>query len=142
MSVFKNRRSMDNIEWNLRRQNQNKFSRKSFQTKKLKTLLSLYDAQVSEINSPKQSPFHLIDDDDEYRKIEKNIQNQILKLSMTIIGKTKFDEIQKQKTKKVRQSNVVDINTLIQRANTKGKFNLNLIMKKRKHWKKVIILIY
>ena len=133
MSVFKNRRSMDNIEWNLRRQNQNKFSRKSFQTKKLKTLLSLYNAQVSEINSPKQSPFHLIDDDDEYRKIEKNIQNQILKLSMTIIGKTKFDEIQKQKTKKVRQSNVVDINTLIQRANTKGKFNLNLIMKKRSH---------
>lgn len=58
MSIANNRRSVDNIDWILRRQNQfiplekNKFSRKSFQAKKLKTLLSLYDAQISEMNSP------------------------------------------------------------------------------------------
>ena len=140
MSFSKNRRSVDNIEWIFRRQNQiippekSKFSRKSFQAKKLKTLLSLYDAQVSEINIPKHSPFHLIGEDDEYKKIEKNIQNQILKLSMTIIGDTsKFDEMRKQKTKKNRKSKVIDINQIIQRVNSKNKFRLSLSKQRRSH---------
>ena len=140
MSFSKNRRSVDNIEWIFRRQNKfippekNKFSRKPFQAKKLKTLLSLYDAQVSEINSPKHSPFHLIGEDDEYKKIEKNIQNQILKLSMTIIGDTsKFDEIYRQKTKKNRKSKVIDINQIIQRVNSKNKFRHSLLKQRRSH---------
>ena len=137
MSFSKNRRSVDNINWNFKRQNQiilpekNKFSRKSFQTKKLKTLLSLYDAQVSENkNKRKSSIFHFIGEEDKFKQIEKNIQKSILKMSMTIIGNSKLDPIKRLKTKK-RQKSKVDINpfNLNQNSNPENKLKKSYNMK-------------
>ena len=142
MSFAKIRRSVDNIELNFRRQNQiilpekNKFSRKSFQTKKLKTLLSLYDAQVTENkNKRKSSIFHLIGEEDKFKQIEKNIQNRILKMSMTIIGNSKMDELKRQKTKK-RQKSKVDIHPFAPGSNQNGTPKNKLkhsFIKKRSH---------
>ena len=134
MSFSKNRRSVDNINWNFKRQNQIKFSRKPFQTKKLKTLLSLYDAQVSENkNKRKSSIFHFIGEEDKFKQIEKNIQKSILKMSMTIIGNSKLDPIKRLKTKK-RQKSKVDINpfNLNQNSNPENKLK-KILIKKRSH---------
>jgi hypothetical protein len=136
MSFSKNRRSVDNINWNFKRQNQIKFSRKPFQIKKLKTLLSLYDAQVSENkNKRKSSIFHLIGEEDKFKQIEKNIQNRILKMSMTIIGNSKMDELKRQKTKK-RQKSKVDIHPFAPGSNQNGTPKNKLkhsFIKKRSH---------
>ena len=134
MSFSKNRRSVDNINWNFKRQNQIKFSRKPFQIKKLKTLLSLYDAQVSENkNKRKSSIFHFIGEEDKFKQIEKNIQKSILKMSMTIIGNSKLDPIKRLKTKK-RQKSKVDINPLNLNQNTNPENKLKkILIKKRSH---------
>ena len=144
MSFAKVRRSVDNLNLNYNRQNQfippenKKFSRKSFQIKKLKTLLSLYDAQISENKNKRNSSiFHLVGEEDKYKQIEKNIQNKILRLSMTIIGNNnKFDEITRQKSKK-RLKSKVDISpyTLggIINPEDKKKSRVSLNKNKRAH---------
>ena len=65
---------------------------KTFQLKKLKTLLSLNEAKIREIKRKQHfSSFHLVGEDDKYKLIEKNIQNKILNISMLIINDVKFD---------------------------------------------------
>ena len=74
---------------------------KTFQLKKLKTLLSLNEAKIREIKRKQHfSSFHLVGEDDKYKLIEKNIQNKILNISMLIINDVKFD------------SDIVDVTSL------------------------------
>ena len=65
---------------------------KTFQLKKLKSLLSINDAKIKDIKRKKHlSSFHLINENDKYKAIEKNIQNKILNISMLILNDCKFN---------------------------------------------------
>ena len=139
MSFQKNRHSLDNLQLNFRRQNQvlppekPKFSRKPFQVKKLKTLLSLYDAKVSENQNKRHlSSFHLIGENDEYKQIEKRIQNRILRMSMTIINDSNYDD-SKSKLRQKRQKSQGNINPfkLGGLSDPNNKFRFSLIKKRR-----------
>ena len=65
---------------------------KTFQLKKLKSLLSINDAKIKDIKRKKHlSSFHLINENDKYKAIEKNIQNKILNISMLILNDCKIN---------------------------------------------------
>ena len=65
---------------------------KTFQLKKLKSLLSINDAKIKDIKRKKHlSSFHLINENDKYKAIEKNIQNKILNISKLILNDCKFN---------------------------------------------------
>ena len=97
MSYRKNRNSIGNIispkNKSLYTPNRNTQLNKTFQLNKLKTLLSINDAKIKEIKGRRQyfSSFHLINENDKYKAIEKKIQNKILNISMLILKDTKFD---------------------------------------------------
>ena len=97
MSYRKNRNSIGNIISpkikSPHTPNRNTQLNKTFQLNKLKTLLSINDAKIKEIKGRRQyfSSFHLINENDKYKAIEKKIQNKILNISMLILKDTKFD---------------------------------------------------
>ena len=97
MSYRKNRNSIGNIispkNKSLYTPNRHTQLNKTFQLNKLKTLLSINDAKIKEIKGRRQhfSSFHLINENDKYKAIEKKIQNKILNISMLILKDTKFD---------------------------------------------------
>ena len=65
---------------------------KTVRLKKLKTLLSLNDEKILEIKGlKKRSNFHLIGENEQYKVIEKKIQNKIINISMSIIDNYKVD---------------------------------------------------
>ena len=84
---------------------------KTFQLKKLKSLLSINDAKIKDIKRKKHlSSFHLINENDKYKAIEKNIQNKILNISMLILNDCKFnsditDTVKPSKPKRKSQKN-------------------------------------
>ena len=116
MSLRKNRISIGNI---YTPKNKNYFSpkrnsqlNKTFQLKKLKALLSIDDAKIKEIKRKKHlSSFHLINENDKYKALEKKIQNKILDISMLILNDCKFKS---------------DISETVKPFKPKGKSNKNL----------------
>ena len=89
MSLSKERASFDKIKQKnikLFTPERKSFLGKSFQLKKMKKILSLNDERIKEIKNVRHfSSFHLVCEEDRYKKIEKKIQNKILDISMRII---------------------------------------------------------
>ena len=89
---------------------------KTFQLKKLKMLLSINDAKIKEIKGRKQhfSSFHLINENDKYKAIEKKIQNKILNISKLILKDIKFDsditETVKSSKPKIKSNKNLELN--------------------------------
>ena len=93
MSIMKNRLSVDNIKYNFNIINKishpekNNLARKSFKIRKLKTLLSLYDAKIiDKVSKNHLSSFHLVGENDEYKQIQSNLQTRILDISMNLVN--------------------------------------------------------
>ena len=95
LTQFKALKNKHNINHN---HNNNKLketalsTQKTIQLKKLREFLSIDDKKILEIKGKKKlSTFHLIDESDKYKQIQKNLQNTILDLSIKMIKDFKFD---------------------------------------------------
>ena len=95
LTQFKALKNKHNINHN---HNNNKLketalsTQKIIQLKKLREFLSIDDKKILEIKGKKKlSTFHLIDESDKYKQIQKNLQNTILDLSIKMIKDFKFD---------------------------------------------------
>ena len=114
MSISKERSSFDKIKpkyGQFLTPTKNTRFNKSFQFKKVKKLLSLNKERIKEIKGVRHlSSFHLVCEEDKYKKIEKKIQNKILDISMKIIEDddievTKVDNKINQTHSKIDQKN-------------------------------------
>ena len=112
LTQFKALKNKHNINHN---HNNNKLketalsTQKIIQLKKLREFLSIDDKKILEIKGKKKlSTFHLIDESDKYKQIQKNLQNTILDLSIKMIKDFKFDpgltEIRRRPFKKKHKS--------------------------------------
>ena len=124
MSGSKIRGSVDslNIKFHKNNKMNNQLKHTDIQIKKLKTLLSITKDKILEIEDRKKFPsFHLINEDDKYKQIEKNIQKKILNISIKMIDNYKFDpdlkEFKSTKAQKLNKKSKKFTNSFINRIN-------------------------
>ena len=134
MSISKYRRSVDSLDLNFQKNNKitsnlkDSSITKSIHIKKLKTLLAIDEKKILEIKNKnkKFSSFHLVDENDKYKQIQKNLQNTILNISFKMIKDFKFDlDLDDISPKRPRKSNTSKKN-INQNSNNKKRQSLKL----------------
>ena len=124
MSGSKTRGSVDslNIKFHQNNKMNNQLKHSAIQLKKLKTLLSITKDKILEIKGRKKFPsFHLVNENDKYKHIEKKIQKKILNISIKMIDNYKFDpdlkEFKPMKGQKLNKKSKKFTNSFIKRIN-------------------------
>ena len=94
MSASKARGSVDSLNMKFHRKNKfdSTLKHSAIQLKKLKTLLSITKDKILEIKGHKKFPsFHFVNENDQFKQIEKKIQKKILNISIKMMDNYKFD---------------------------------------------------
>ena len=131
MSFIQSRTSVESIPFLEKTEQQNEpkneiVANNTIRLRKLKTLLSIDDKKILEIKGKKKrvSNFHLVNEDDKYNHIQKNLQNTILNISIKMMDNYKFDpEVyeMKQKQSKKRLKTKGTLSTFIKKGNEGNK---------------------
>ena len=139
MSGSKFRGSVDSLNIKFRPKNKmnNQLKNSAIQLKKLRTLLSITNDKILEIRDNKKFPsFHLVNENDKYKYIEKKIQKKILNISIKMMNNYKLDPelkefrpIKGQKLHRKSQNSTNSFNNRINASRARNSKNVTTLIK-------------